>query len=83
MYITLLGLIAGAFTTVSLVPQLVRILKTHHTKDLSLNTYLILTTGVLLWLMYGLIIKDTAVIAANGVTFLLACAIVYFKIKYG
>ena len=83
MYITILGLLAGAFTTFSLVPQLLRILKTHHTKDLSLITYIILTTGVLLWFLYGLFMKDIAVITANFVTFLLAFTIVMLKIKYG
>jgi len=83
MLITILGLIAGALTTFSLVPQLFRILQTKHTRDLSLKTYLILSIGVFLWVVYGVLKVDFAVIIANGVTCLLAVAIVLFKLKYG
>ena len=81
--ITLLGLAAGALTTFSLVPQVMQIYKSRHTKDLSLNTYVILSTGVFLWIVYGIFIKDNVVIIANVLTFLLAISIVWFKMKYG
>lgn len=81
--ITILGLIAGGLTTFSLVPQLLRIIRTKHTKDLSLNTYIILTVGVFLWFVYGLFVRDAAVIVANAVTFIFALSIVLYKIKYG
>ena len=81
--ITVLGLIAGALTSFSLFPQLFQILKTRHTKDLSLKAYVILTTGVFLWLIYGLLIKDVVVIIANVVAFVPCCAIVLLKLKHG
>ncbi len=81
--ITFMGLLAGALTTFSLVPQLIQIIRTRHTKDLSLKTYIILTIGVLLWLIYGLFIHDFAVIIANALTLMLAGCIVLYKIRFG
>jgi MtN3 and saliva related transmembrane protein len=69
--ITALGLTAGAFTTLSWLPQVVRAFQTRSTKDFSWGWLLLFAGGVLLWLAYGLATTDTAVIAANAVTGLL------------
>jgi MtN3 and saliva related transmembrane protein len=68
-------------TTLAFVPQLVLILKTRSTRDISLGTFLTMTTGVFLWFVYGLLIGDGPVIAANGITFLLSLSIVVLKLR--
>lgn len=80
---TIIGFLAAICTTVAFLPQAIKSIRTKHTKDLSLKTFLIATTGVLLWLVYGLMIDDTPLIAANAITFLLMGSIVVMKIKYG
>ena len=81
-YITVLGLIAAFFTTVSYLPQAIKTIKTKQTKDLSLGMYLILTIGVLLWLVYGFLVKDIPIIFANAITLLFTGIILILKIKY-
>lgn len=81
--ITVLGLVAAALTTLSLVPQVVKTLKTRHTGDLSLGMYAIYATGILLWLVYGLLQGDVPLIASNSVTFLLSAWILVMKIRLG
>lgn len=81
--VTALGFLAGVFTTVAFVPQLVRASRSRSTKDLSLPMFLIFTAGVLLWLLYGIAIRSAPVVAANGVTLVLAGAILALKIRYG
>jgi MtN3 and saliva related transmembrane protein len=44
--------------------------------------YFILTTGVLLWLIYGIINNDLPIIAANSVTVVFASIILVYKIRY-
>ena len=44
--------------------------------------YAMFVVGVFLWLIHGWNIQDYAVIAANGVTLVLASIILAFKIKY-
>lgn len=79
---TLIGLAAAFCTTFSFLPQALKVIKTKHTKDLSLSMYSIFTTGVLLWLIYGLLIHDTPVIIANAITLFFAATILFMKIRY-
>jgi len=81
--ITIIGLLAGTLTTIAFLPQLIKTLKLKETKDLSLWMYIILCTGVFLWLVYGLLIKDLPIIAANGISLILGSIILFYKLKYG
>lgn len=81
-WITILGFAAGAITTASFLPQVIKLARTHHAKDISLMMYAIITLGITLWLTYGIIIGDIPIIVANGVTLLLVGAVLYFKLKY-
>ncbi len=78
-----LRLLAGTLTTIAFLPQLIRTWQTKSTKDISLGMFLIFTGGVLLWLIYGVLISSLPVMFANGLTFLLASAILVLKIRYG
>jgi MtN3 and saliva related transmembrane protein len=79
---TLLGLVAGSLTTAAFLPQLVKVLKSRSTKDISLLMYIVICTGILLWLIYGVIIGSLPVITANAVTLLIASAILALKIRF-
>ena len=81
-FITFLGLIAGALTTIAFLPQVIKTWKTKKTEDISLGMFLILCSGILLWLIYGLLTNDLPLVLANGVTFLFAVIILLFKLKY-
>jgi len=83
MPITLIGLAAAFCTTVAFLPQVIKTWRTRSTKDISLTMFLVFTTGIFLWLVYGLIIRDVPLIAANGVTFVLSGTILYFKLRHG
>ena len=80
--VTVIGLIAAAFTTFAYVPQAVKTIKTKNTKSLSLNMYVIMTVGIVLWLSYGILLRDLPIIIANTVTLLCAGIILILKIKY-
>jgi MtN3 and saliva related transmembrane protein len=81
-FVELLGLIAGTLTTISFLPQLVKIVKNKSAKDVSLLMFLIFTLGILLWLVYGILTLTLAIIIANSVTIVLALSILILKIKY-
>jgi MtN3 and saliva related transmembrane protein len=83
LLVSLLGLLAGVLTTASAVPQVVKTIKTRATKDLSLGTYVLVTVGIGLWLIYGFLIRDIPLISANIVSIILNFLILFFKIKYG
>ena len=77
-----LGLLAGGLTTASFVPQVAKIWKTKSADDVSLTMFVAFCVGVSLWLAYGVIKSDWAILLTNGVTLLLGLAILVMKIKY-
>ena len=81
--ITLTGFAAAALTTFAFVPQVVRTLRTRDTRAISLWMYVLFTGGVFLWLVYGSVLALWPVVIANGVTFLLAFAVLVLKIRNG
>ena len=78
-----IGSIAAALTTVSFIPQVWRILHTHHTRDISLGMYAIFTAGVAMWLAYGILLGSWPIVVANGITLLLAGTVLAMKIRFG
>jgi len=80
--VSLIGFIAAACTTFATVPQMIKVFKSKQTQDISLYMYIIMTTGIFLWLVYGLFINDLPLIVANGVSLIFASTILTLKIKY-
>jgi len=80
---TIIGYVAGTLTTVAYLAQVLRTLKHRRTKDISLSMYLMLCTGIGLWLVYGVFIHSWPVIIANAVTLALSGAVLVMKIKFG
>ena len=81
--VIILGLTAGKLTTAAFVPQLAKAWRSKSTGDLSWGMLITFSTGVLLWLIYGVWIDSLPVILANAVTLLLQAGIVSLKIKHG
>lgn len=79
----LVGSVAGTCTTLAFVPQLMRVYSTRSTKDISLAMFLVFCAGITLWLVYGLRLGAWPVVVANGITLLLAGAILVAKLRFG
>lgn len=77
-----IGLTAGALTTFAFVPQVIKTWRVRSAGDLSLGMYIVFALGVFLWICYGLAIDSIPVVAANIVTFLLACVMIVFSIRF-
>lgn len=81
------GLVAGALTTISFLPQVFDIFfaedKYLATAGISIWMYLVFVTGVFIWMVYGIAIKSTSVILWNFATFIFAGSVfsmlVYYK----
>lgn len=80
--IQILGLIAGACTTIAFLPQVIKTWRSRSAKDLSLGMFSIFTVGVGLWLVYGILDQNLPVIAANLVTLMLAATLLVFKFRF-
>jgi MtN3 and saliva related transmembrane protein len=78
---TVFGYLAAACTTISFIPQAVKVYKTKSAKDISLGMFSLMTAGVLFWLIYGIMINSLPIIAANAVTLFLSLYILMMKIR--
>jgi MtN3 and saliva related transmembrane protein len=79
--IELIGYCAAFLTTLSFVPQALQVIKTKDTHSISLQMYVIFSTGVVLWLVYGIWLCNIPMIIANSITIVLASIILYYKLK--
>ncbi len=82
-FVELIGFAAAFLTTAAFLPQVLKAWKTKSTRDISLNTYILTSLGIFLWLVYGFLISSLPLIAANVVTLALVLAIVFLKLKHG
>ncbi|MGB4843882.1 MAG: SemiSWEET transporter [Ferruginibacter sp.] len=80
--IQILGLVAGTITSITFLPQVVKIWKTKSAKDLSLAMLGLLMLGVSMWLAYGILVKDAAIIYTNSMVLAMSLVMLYFKLKY-
>ena len=77
-----IGYLAAILTTASFVPQALHIWRTRDARAISLGMYAVFSTGVALWLAYGILLGSWPVLLANLVTLLFALSILYMKIRY-
>ena len=76
-----LGAAAAVLTSISFVPQVLKILKTRNTSGISLIMYAMFVTGVACWLWWGLIVDARPVVVANAVTLALSSAVLLLKVR--
>lgn len=79
---SLLGFIAGILTTISFVPQVLHAWRSKRCDDLSWAMLFTFSSGVVLWLVYGLRLWAMPIIVANAVTLALLLAIMALKARY-
>jgi MtN3 and saliva related transmembrane protein len=81
--LNVLGFLAGVLTTGAFIPQALKIWKTRSARDVSLGMYAVFTSGVVLWLVYGIALGSVPIIVANVFTLVLALAVLLMKLRYG
>ena len=77
----IIGAVAATLTTIAFVPQVHKVLVHRDTHSLSLGMYVIFTTGVVLWGIYGYLRADWLIIAANAINAVLCMAILIMKLR--
>ena len=82
MNITHIGFLAGAITTFAAVPQVVRTYRTRQARDISIWQPVLLDIGMLLWLIYGIFLRDLPLILANAISILCYTLLIIMKIYF-
>lgn len=78
----IVGFAAGTLTSINLIPQIIKSVKTKQTEDISLVMYLIYDLGLFLWVVYGFLLKSYAIIFMDGTALLSSLIMTYIKLKY-
>ena len=81
-YLDILGLAAGILTTIEVIPQVLKSLRTRSTKDLSWGSLILVLVGLLLWLAYGIGKKDLWISLSTGVTATFYVCLIVSKAVY-
>lgn len=82
METTYIGFAAGIITSLAALPQLVRTYRTKHARDISIWQPLLLDVGMILWVIYGVTLKDVPLIAANLFSFICYTLLIIMKICF-
>lgn len=78
--VNLVGMLAGVLTSISLLPQLLKIFRTGKVRDISFYMYLILASGISLWIIYGFLISSIPIILANILSLVFCVVILLNKL---
>ena len=79
---TVIGTIAGILTSVSMIPQLIKVLKEKDVENLSWGMIAVLLTGVSLWVVYGIMKNELPIILSNGFSVLVNTILLIYYFKY-
>ena len=80
--VEIIGTIGAILTTSSFVPQVYKIFKSKSIEGISLSMYTVFLSGVVFWLIYGILIQSFSIILANVVTLILIIMIIIMRIIY-
>lgn len=81
-YSQYVGIGAGLFTAVSMVPQLFKIIKEKKAENISYFMLIILLMGIGGWVWYGVLKNDLPIIFTNVFSFVINCLIIFFSVRY-
>ncbi len=80
-YSSWIGATVALLTSLSYYPQVKKAKPAGATEDLSLRMLLALSTGLALWILYGVIKTDWVIVISNLVGGSLAATVLVFKIR--
>jgi MtN3 and saliva related transmembrane protein len=81
-FANVIGYVAATLTTISFLPQLIRVVKLRSARDISLGMFLIFSVGTLFWFVYGVLAHSPPVWLANAVTLALSVSILVLKLRF-
>ena len=80
-FISALGFVAAALTSLSYVPQVQKALPKDSTGDISLKMLVALFSGLALWIVYGLMAENIVIVVANSIGGALVAVVLGCKVR--
>ncbi len=79
---SLIGLVAGMLTAISMLPQVIKTYKEKKAEDVSLLMLIVLISGITLWIYYGIARDDLPIILANSISLAINIIMIILRFKY-
>lgn len=82
IFINIIGFTAGFLMAITMIPQIIKSLKTKSVEDISLLMLILYIIAAFLWMIYGILIKSLPVAITDGFAFCVSSMQLFIKIKY-
>lgn len=80
--VTITGISASILSAISAIPQLVKIIKDKRAENVSTGMLIILISGLLLWIVYGILLKDIILVTSNIISVSINSAVLFLVCYY-
>jgi MtN3 and saliva related transmembrane protein len=81
-WIDLLGYSGSFLSSITFIPQVIKVYQTKSAGDLSIFMLLIVFTSTLIWLAYGIGLSLWPVISCNAIICVLSAWLIWFKLTH-
>jgi MtN3 and saliva related transmembrane protein len=78
----IVGYSAGAVTTLTFLPQVIKTWKERSAKDVSLWMFIIAAVNEVMWIGYGVLKDDWVIILTNAIVLVMSLTMIYLKLRY-
>ena len=73
---------AGAITSLTFLPQVIKTWKEKSAKDISLLMFVIAAVNESMWIVYGILLDNWVIILTNATVLVMSLIMIYFKLRY-
>jgi MtN3 and saliva related transmembrane protein len=78
----ILGYTAGAITSLTFLPQVIKTWKEKSAKDISLMMFIIAITNEIMWVWYGILLDNWVIILTNSIILVMSTTMIFLKLRY-
>ena len=78
----MLGYAAGAITSLTFLPQVVKTWKEKSAKDVSLMMFIIAAINEVMWIVYGALLDNWVIILTNAIVLAMSLTMIWLKLRY-
>ena len=82
MYVQIVGILSSVLTAISMIPQLVKVIKEKDAENVSILMLFVLLTGLGMWIYYGVLIKDPIIMISNSFSVLLNLVLLFCSLRF-
>jgi MtN3 and saliva related transmembrane protein len=80
--VDILGYAAGAITSLTFLPQVIKTWKEKSAKDVSLLMFIIAAINEVMWIAYGALLNNWVIILTNAIVLAMSLTMIFLKLRY-